>query len=461
MQLKSKVTLGTVGLRRMLATAATGLLASVQAQAQDPGIDGSDVATTNVDAGLLYYSESGRVRATEPDLNLSQQVSEDSILSLGLTVDSVTGATPLGAVPSTSPQTYVRPYKVTPLGTPVTVTTASGGSVVQLIPPATGATTQTLSATATVPANTYPLDHAFYDRRIAGHAGWEQVLTPTFKIDGGLAYSTEHDYRSESASLGMSKDFNAHNTTLSAGVSFESDLSLPIGGTPTPLTEMNGEWKGPNASRHELDAVVGLTQVMTRRWLTVLSYSYASGQGYQNDPYKILSVVDPASGQPLSQLYESRPDSRRKQGLYFDNKIHLARDVVDVSVRRYKDDWGIKSVTADLRYRYQIAQGYYLEPHLRYYHQQAADFFHYYLLASETMPQYASADTRLANFQARTYGVKFGMPVYEGSEFNVRLEYYDQHGNGTPSYAVGQLRQQNLFPDLKAVTVLLGYSYAF
>ena len=46
-------------------------------------------------------------------------------------------------------------------------------------------------------------------------------------------------------------------------------------------------------------------------------------------------------------------------------------------------------------------------------------------------------------------------------EFNVRVEYYDQHGNGSPSYAIGQLRQQNLFPDLKAVTVLLGYSYSF
>jgi hypothetical protein len=77
------------------------------------------------------------------------------------------------------------------------------------------------------------------------------------------------------------------------------------------------------------------------------------------------------------------------------------------------------------------------------------------------MPQYASADTRLAKFQAHTYGLKFGMPLNEGSEFNIRVEYYAQHGNGSPSYAIGQLRQQNLFPDLTAVTVLFGYSYAF
>lgn len=461
MQLKRGTPGAATGLRRLLATAATGLLASVQGHAQESPAEAADVPTTNIDAGLLYYHENGRIQAIEPDLDLTQRIGEDSILSLGITVDSVTGPTPLGAVPSSLPQSYVRPYKVIPLGTPVTVTTASGGSVVTLIPPATGAKTQTLSATTTVPPNTYPLDRAFYDRRIAGRSGWEQALTSTLKIDGGIAYSKEHDYRSESADLGLSKDFNSHNTTLSAGVNYESDLSFPIGGTPTPLTQMSGDWKGPDASRHELDAVVGLTQVMTRRWLTSLSYSYASAHGYQNDPYKLISVVDPISGQPTSQLYESRPDIRRKQSIYLDNKIHLRRDIVDISLRGYKDDWGIKSLTADLRYRYQIGDGYYLEPHLRYYHQGAADFFHYYLTGGDPLPQYASADTRLAAFQARTYGLKFGMPLNEGSEFNIRIEYYGQYGNGSPSYAIGQLRQQNLFPDLTAVTVLFGYSYAF
>jgi hypothetical protein len=68
---------------------------------------------------------------------------------------------------------------------------------------------------------------------------------------------------------------------------------------------------------------------------------------------------------------------------------------------------------------------YYLEPHVRYYSQGAADFFHYYLVSGEAVPQYASADTRLAKFHAQTYGTKFGIPFDETSEFNVRIEYYD------------------------------------
>jgi len=52
---------------------------------------------------------------------------------------------------------------------------------------------------------------------------WEQALTSNLKLDGGIAYSKEHDYRSESANIGVSQDFNGHNTTLSAAVNYESD----------------------------------------------------------------------------------------------------------------------------------------------------------------------------------------------------------------------------------------------
>lgn len=458
MQLKPPTAFNSSGMRRALAAAAAGLLAGGQADAQDQT---AEVPTTVIDSALLVYHEVNRVQAIEPEVNLSQKINEDSTLTFGITADSLTGATPLGAVPSTLPQTYVRPYKVIPLGTPVTVTTASGGSTVMLVPPATGAKTQTLAASTIVPPNSYPLDHGFYDERVAGHLGWEQALTQNFRVNGGVAYSKEHDYRSESVNIGVSQDFDAHNTTVSAAVNYESDLSFPIGGTPTPLTQMNGDWKGPDASLHEVDGVVGVTQVMNRRWLATLSYSYSDAHGYQNDPYKIVSVVDPVTGQPTEQIYENRPDLRRKQSLFFDNKIHLTTDVISASVRGYKDDWGIKSLTADLRYRWQIRENFYAEPHLRYYTQNAADFFHYYLVGGEPIPQYASADTRLAKFHAQTYGVKFGIPFNETSELNLRIEYYDQHGNGSPAGAIGQLQQQNLFPDLKAYTLLLGYTFAF
>ncbi len=455
MQLTTKLAPGS-GLRRGLALAA-GLLTGTSLEAQES----ENPPTTTIDSGLLVYHEVGRVDAIEPDISLSQKIDDDSTLTFGFTADALTGATPLGAVPSNRPQTYMRPYKLVPLGTPVTTTTASGGSTVVLIPPASGATSQTFSTSSTVAANTYPLQRGFSDRRLAGHLGWQQALTSTLKLDLGGAYSKERDYRSESAHAGLSQDLFGHNTTLSGGINYQSDLSFPIGGTPTPLALMSGDWKGPPAPLHEIDGLLGITQVMSRRWLSTLSYSYSRSQGDETDPYKLISVVDPGSGEPLQQIYESRPRSRTKQALYFDNKIHLPNDIISLSLRGYQDDWGIHSVTADLRYRLQLGPDFYVEPHLRYYQQSAANFYHDFLLASAILPQYASADTRLARFHALTYGLKLGMNLSENSEINLRVEYYDQRGNGFPANAVGQLKQQNLFPDLKALTLLLGNTYAF
>ncbi|MDP8983803.1 MAG: DUF3570 domain-containing protein [Pseudomonadota bacterium] len=457
MQLKPKLG-ASMSVRGALATAAAGLLASGHAGAQDAA---APAPATTIDTAVLFYHEVDRVQATEPVLNVSHRIDEDSTFSFGITADSLTGATPLGAVPSTSAQSYVRPYKMVPVGTTVTTTSASGGSTVTVVPAASGATTQTLAATTVVPANTYPLDHGFTDRRVAGHAGWEQSLTNNLKLEGGVAYSKEHDYRSQSGHIGLSQDFNGHNTTLNAAVNYEADLSFPLGGTPTPLTPMSGDWKGPDGRVHEIDALVGVTQVMGRHWLSTLSYSFSSAHGYQTDPYKLISVVDATTGEPTEQLYESRPDQRRKQSVFFDNKVHLTSDVISASLRAYKDDWGIKSLTADLRYRWQMSSDFYVEPHLRHYAQGKADFFHYYLVNDQVIPEYASADTRLGKFHAQTYGVKVGMALNTASEVNVRVEYYDQHGNGSPAGAIGQLRQQNLFPDLKAYTVLLGYTFAF
>ena len=88
--------------------------------------------TTTVDSALLAYREVNRVQAIEPEVNVSHKLDEDSTFNFGITANSLTGATPLGAVPSTLPQRNVRPYKVIPLGTPVTVTSASGGSTAVL-----------------------------------------------------------------------------------------------------------------------------------------------------------------------------------------------------------------------------------------------------------------------------------------------------------------------------------------
>ncbi len=55
-------------------------------------------------------------------------------------------------------------------------------------------------------------------------------------------------------------------------------------------------------SKDVLDLVLGVTQVINRNLLVQLNYSFSSADGYLNDPYKIVSLVDPVTGDPVARI---------------------------------------------------------------------------------------------------------------------------------------------------------------
>ncbi|MDC4227847.1 MAG: DUF3570 domain-containing protein [Candidatus Manganitrophus sp.] len=101
--------------------------------------------------------------------------------------------------------------------------------------------------------------------------------------------------------------------------------------------------------------------------------------------------------------------------------------MVHIAYRYAWDDWGIRSHTADLRYRLELVRGHYLQGHLRYYTQTAADFYRYSLEEGAPLPQHASADYRLGNLITRSVGVKYGLPLGKRVELSIRAEYMQQH----------------------------------
>ena len=453
---------------RTLATLAAGLFAAATAHAQegaqsgDPSYyDDSSRGLSSIDTAVLVYQEAGgRVRAIEPTTSVTLHGSDDHIFTLGFVADTLTGASPNGAVPSDVTQTFVTPLKVT--GSSMTVTKASGGSTVIQVPPTPGqVAAAAYGRQYTTAPGVLPVDPGFNDQRFAGSIGWSQPLGRNTKAGLGGSYSTEHDYRSITGNLNLSQDFNAHNTTVSVAGAFELDTSSPYGGTPTPLTVMSPQMKGPPQDRRVGDVVVGLTQVVTRRWLVQLNYSYGLSNGYQTDPYRVISLVDAVTGEPTSSLYESRPNSRHRQSVYLDNKVNLGRNIVDVSGRYFWDSWGVRSTTVDVSDRFAVTNAIFIEPHARWYRQTAANFYRYYLVAGQPLPQFASSDTRLGAFTGLTFGVTLGLKVGEFSELYLRGEYYDQSGNGHPAQAIGQLAQQNLFGAVKAANLMAGFKFGF
>lgn len=418
-----------------LAAATCGLLGALPATP----VAAQETPGWEIDSSLLYYGEDDD-RVTDVSLMASARraFDEDRALSLTLTVDSLTGATPSGAVPASTVQTF---------------TTPSGKD------------------NYTVAAGAAPLDDSFLDTRVALSARWQAPLGEAMRWSAGFSASSEYDYLHLGLDGRLERDFNLKNTTAYVGVAYSQDDVDPVGGAPIPLAPMrevgNLSSKAGNDSKDLIDVLVGVTQVLSRRSLLEVSYSWGSSDGYLNDPYKFLSVVDSASGAPVPgpagsglglYVYESRPDSRTKQSLFAEWRHAFDRDSMAVNFRYMTDDWGIDSATFEARYRWNISDRSYLEPQLRWYTQGAADFYRTVLFEGDALPRHASADYRLADLDAWTVGAKYGHLTNHG-EFSVRLAYYRQEADATAGVAVGDLAGFDLVPPLTAVIVQFGYKF--
>jgi len=415
-------------IRQTVATLTAALLGAGMASAADQG---------TVESSLLIYSETNRVTAAEAVAAVKYNLQGDRKLSIKGTFDGLTGASPNGAVPSDQIQTFTRP---------------SGND------------------SYTIQPGELPLDDTFHDTRFAldGSLSGPLGRLSTYSFGGHL--STEFDYFSIGINGGITRDFNRRNTTLDLSVAVSQDQITPKGGIPTPLASMRPAGfdpprSGESDSKTTLDGVVGLTQVLDRETLFQANYSISRVSGYMTDPYKILSVVqgpgtaDP--GEPVNYIYESRPDNRTKQAFYAELRRYIGGHTLDLSYRYYHDSWGINSHTVDLHYRLPLTSGHALQPHVRWYRQTEADFYHTYLVDGAPAPAFASADYRLAPFQAVTVGLQYLYSISTGLYLSLGAEYYRQAGDISPPPSMGILSRSELFPTMDAVMVRLGFSRDF
>lgn len=394
---------------------------------------------------LLYYGEDNdRVNDFSASAIAKRMFADDRILSLGLTIDGLTGATPSGAIQQGVAQTFTRP---------------SGND------------------TYTVPAGNLPLDDTFKDTRVALSASWQQPWGDRNLVSVGGSFSKEYDYTHIGVNGRIARDFNQRNTTVSAGLALSMDNFDPVGGAPMPLTPMLDVGDISNRSGDQdkdvLDLVLGVTQVLSRDLVVQLNYSYSQSDGYLTDPYKVLSLVTGSSGDTLPRppsgpgiegpshqfLFESRPDERGKHSVYAQAKYYLNGTVLDASYRYMTDDWDIDSHTVDFRYRIPFADSRYLEPHLRFYTQSEAEFYRLSLADAEPLPPYASADYRLGDFDAVTAGVKYGWKTRKDHDMSVRVEFYQQSGSIPSGKIIGNQADRNNYPDLNALIVQFSYRF--
>ena len=466
MQLKNHKNV-QLGARLALATGA--LLGTAVAQGAD---------SWQTDSAVMFYNESGRVKAIEPVINIKRTYDDGSSVSVHGVYDSLTGSSPNGAARANKAQTFTT-------ASSAGKTTAASAYSVQTRSTASGVSTRSGEGGESNPYYTIqpgdlPLDPSFQDQRVMGSMSWSKPFADVYTLNLGGSYSGEHDFTSYSVNGAILRDFNNKNTTLSLGTNLEFDSINPMGGVPVPLsTYIAHNTSGGSDTKQVYDLMFGLTQVMGRRWLMQLNLSTSQASGYQNDPYKILTVAadgnliaDPTDSTLYLYLFEGRPDTRQKHAVFLQNKFALfSDDVLDLDYRYMTDDWGVKSDTFDLTYHWQFSDHFYLEPHYRFYHQTQADFYYPFLDATNDVSvngttvtplvAHASSDPRLAAFSADTYGIKLGFPLSQDEEISVRMEYYQQHDQNTvKAVPVGSdLAGYSQFAELKAGWIQIGYHY--
>ena len=422
MQLKKKR-----DLKKALAAASAALVA-VNTQAKE---------AWEIDAEVLHYQESdGRVQDISFKSLASRPFKNEDKLTLSLQFDSLTGASPNGAMRQDEIQTF---------------TQASGAAVFS------------------VPAQTLPLDDSFKDTRLALGLNYLRSLDSGARFTHGLTFSREYDYQHLGASTSYAFDYDNQNRTLSVGLGAASDTIEPVGGVPGANSLMLGVDGTSNNSTQEsktvFDFLAGFTQIINRRSLVQLNYSASVFSGYLNDPYKIVSVLaddgtplEVADGSGNLYRYESRPDSRTGHNFYIEYKYRFDKAIANLSYRYHTDDWGINSHTIETRYRWLIDAKQWFEPNIRYYTQTAADFYTPWVLDSN-LPTLSSADYRLAEFNGVTFGLSYKRKIGKDTAIGFSFESYKTSGPSQSIAAPSGDIVDTQYTDLQASIFRVNYSF--
>jgi hypothetical protein len=439
MQLNPKSPPSRVGTaRKRLMAASCALLGAGAARSQETHMappDSGLLEDWSVDSALAYYHEDGRIQAIEPVVDVAKVFADGQALNLNVTFDALSGASPNGALTSRTAQTFSSP---------------SGKQKHQY---------------TTAPGQ-LPVDPNYQDDRVAVGGSWTVPFTRVDQVSVGGKLSAEDDFFSATVNASIAHDFNEKNTTLSFGVDNEFDSIHPIGGAPVPGSDYALDEKQTGGKTKDgVGMLLGVTQVMTRNWLSEFNVSIDRFHGYLNDPYKFTSVINSAGG-TTGYEYESRPDQRTRRSAYWENRVGWSSQVsTALSLRYMSDDWGVRSDTAQLHLRWTFAnRERYIEPTIRWYRQTAADFYMPFIMNTEKPTTgYQSSDSRLGAFHALTYGVKYaqklpGLGSRPESEISIRAEYYQQTFDERVPVPAG-LQGLDLYPGLKAVLIQIGWRF--
>jgi Protein of unknown function (DUF3570) len=232
---------------------------------------------------------------------------------------------------------------------------------------------------------------------------WDEAA---LDIGGGI--SIEDDYESRFGNINARWDFNQKQTTLNVGLSYtnsdtnaildhdaETYISDKERVQQFKFLEDGNDERIPviQGTRQDWSTSLGLTQIINKSALVEAGIGFTRSTGYMANPYKAVSIafVDPTIQETncpeavlglqcvdrIRALLEQRPEERNQWtgNLRYVQHIDAVDAAVHLGYRIFSDDWGITSHTFDADWAQPLGDGWTLTPRVRYYSQDAADFY--------------------------------------------------------------------------------------
>jgi len=238
----------------------------------------------------------------------------------------------------------------------------------------------------------------------------------------GFVNSSESDYEADTAFVSISQDMFGDLTTVSFTYKRGwNDVFRNVNGENDPTFQEQVETRS---------YAFGLTQVLTRSLVGSANFEVISDEGFLGSPYRSVRYVDPGTPNGFSFQSEVYPNTRQSNAASVRLKYFLPwwRAAVNGRYRYYDDTWGVTGHTAELTYTHPAFNRWIFEGSVRYYNQDAADFYSD-LFPRRDFANFLARDKELSTFTSLTLGASvsydFGiarLPWIQRGQLNLRYD---------------------------------------
>jgi Protein of unknown function (DUF3570) len=224
----------------------------------------------------------------------------------------------------------------------------------------------------------------FKERRNAYDLGVDYVVRDS-TISVSTNYSKEPDYTASSVSMDVAQEMFGGMTTVNLGYTRASDQVGKT--TDATFADVAKHWQYR----------LGVTQVLSPRWLMSANVEAISDSGYLGNPYRVARVFGAA-------IPERYPRTRSSRAVKFRAIGDLgARDSVRAEYRYFWDNWDIRAQTVETGYSRYIGEPWLADLFVRYNKQNKA-LFYSDNAAAESL--YISRNRQLSTFDNVSFGGK-------------------------------------------------------